>query len=33
MEFEGLLTSSQQPAIGPHPEPDASNPQLTALFP
>jgi len=24
---------SQEPATGPYPEPDASNPLLTALFP
>jgi len=33
MEQEGLLTCSQQPANGPHPEPDPSSPHLPALLP
>jgi hypothetical protein len=32
MEPEGSLQCSQQPATGPYPEPDASNPQLPTLF-
>jgi hypothetical protein len=30
---EGSLLCSQQPAIGPYPEPDASSPYLPTLFP
>jgi hypothetical protein len=33
MEFERSLPCSQQPATGPSPEPDASSPYLTTLFP
>jgi hypothetical protein len=33
MEPEGSLLSSQEPAIGPYPEPDESIPQLPTLFP
>jgi hypothetical protein len=33
MEPEGSLPRSQQPVIGPYPEPDASNSQLPTLFP
>jgi hypothetical protein len=33
MEFEGSLPCSQEPAIGPYPEPDTSNPQHLTLFP
>jgi hypothetical protein len=33
MEPEGSLPCSQQPAIGPHPEPDASSPHFPTLFP
>jgi hypothetical protein len=33
MEREGSLSCSQQPATGPHPEPDTSTPYLSTLFP
>jgi len=33
MELEGSLPCSQEPAIGPHPELDASNPHPPTLFP
>jgi hypothetical protein len=33
MESEGSLPCSQQPATGPCPKPDASNPQIPILFP
>jgi len=33
MEPEGSLPSSQQPATGPHPEPDESSSHLPTLFP
>jgi hypothetical protein len=33
MEPDGSLPCSQQPATGPYPEPDASTPHLTTLFP
>jgi hypothetical protein len=33
MEPEGSLLSSQEPAIGPSPEPDASSPDPPTLFP
>jgi len=33
MKLEGSLPCSQQSTIGPYPEPDASSPQLPALFP
>jgi hypothetical protein len=33
MEPEGSLPCSQQPATGPHPEPDESNPYLSTLCP
>jgi len=32
MEPEGSLPCSQEPNIGPYPEPDASNTHLTTLF-
>jgi len=32
MEPERSLPYSQEPAIGPYPEPDASSPQLSAFF-
>jgi hypothetical protein len=32
MEPEGSSPRSQQPAIGPYPEPDESNPYLQNLF-
>jgi hypothetical protein len=33
MALEGSLPCSQQPASGPYPEPDESNPHLPTLFP
>jgi len=33
MEPEGSLLCSQQPSIGPYPEPDESSPQSPTLFP
>jgi hypothetical protein len=33
MEPEGLLLCSQEPSIGPYPEPDKSNPHTPTLFP
>jgi hypothetical protein len=30
---EGSLSRSQEPATGPHPEPDESNPHVPTLFP
>jgi hypothetical protein len=33
METEGSLPRSQEPAIGPYPEPDESSPHLSTLFP
>jgi hypothetical protein len=33
MESEGSLPCPQEPATGPYPEPDASNPHLPNLFP
>jgi hypothetical protein len=32
METEGSLPSTQEPATGPYPEPDASSPHLPTLF-
>jgi hypothetical protein len=32
MEPDGSLPCSQDPNIGPHPEPDESSPQLLILF-
>jgi hypothetical protein len=32
MEPDGPLPCSQQPATGPYPEPDASNPHIPTLF-
>jgi len=33
MELEGSLLFSQDPTTGTYPEPDASNPHLSTLFP
>jgi hypothetical protein len=33
MESEGSLPCSQDPAIGPYPDTDASTPHLPTLFP
>jgi hypothetical protein len=33
MEPEGSLQFSQQPAIGPYPDPDSSSPHPSTLFP
>jgi hypothetical protein len=33
MESEGSLPRSQESATGPYPEPDASSPHLSTLFP
>jgi hypothetical protein len=33
MDREGSLPCSQEPALGPYPELDASNPQFPTLFP
>jgi hypothetical protein len=33
MEPEGSLKCSQEPVIGPHPEPDASIQRLLSLYP
>jgi len=33
MEHENLLPRSQEPAIGPYPEPDESSPHFPTLFP
>jgi hypothetical protein len=33
MEPEGSLLCSQEPVIGPHPEPEKSIPHLSTLFP
>jgi hypothetical protein len=33
MEPEGSLPCSQQPAISPYPDPDASSPRLSTLYP
>jgi hypothetical protein len=32
MQLKGSLPCSQQPATGPYPKPDASNPHLPTLF-
>jgi hypothetical protein len=32
MELKGLLSCSQQPVIGPYPEPDESSSYLSNLF-
>jgi hypothetical protein len=32
MEAEGSLSCSQEPATGPYPEPDESNPHIPNLF-
>jgi len=33
MKPEGSLPCSQDPATDPYPEPDASNPHITTLYP